>query len=153
MTLGTSTSTNETTSLLIEGGGGTWDPTSNVNVNGLLYGGDEPNATNTNTHRSEDNVEDECDVSETSSQEGLRLMGAGSNNGDNGTAMTTTTTTNEGEKILPIWNIICILSSSFAYGCIMTTLFVITLPIECERIERENLGIPKSVRTTMYSAM
>lgn len=54
-----------------------------------------------------------------------------------------------GEKgeILPIWTIICILSSAFAYGCIMTTLFLVTLPIECERIEQQIPSIPKSVRS------
>jgi len=31
-----------------------------------------------------------------------------------------------------------ILSSSFSYGCIMTTLFILTLPIECQRIEQES---------------
>jgi hypothetical protein len=49
------------------------------------------------------------------------------------------------EGLLSIWTIICILSTSFAYGCIMTTLFLITLPIECDRIEN-NTAIPKSVR-------
>jgi hypothetical protein len=51
----------------------------------------------------------------------------------------------EENELLPIWTIVCILSSSFAYGCIMTTLFLITLPVECERIEKQNPDIPKSV--------
>lgn len=51
----------------------------------------------------------------------------------------------EEDELLPIFTIISILSSSFAYGCIMTTLFLITLPIECERIEKQNPDIPKSV--------
>lgn len=49
-------------------------------------------------------------------------------------------------KILPIWTITCILSTAFAYGCIMTTLFLITLPIECDRIEQQHPSVPKSVR-------
>ncbi len=49
------------------------------------------------------------------------------------------------EKLLSVLEISCILSSAFAYGCVMTTLFLITLPVECERIEREFPGIPKSV--------
>ena len=57
---------------------------------------------------------------------------------------TDTYTTGE-EGLLSIWTITCILSTAFAYGCIMTTLFLITLPIECDRIEK-NTGIPKSVR-------
>ena len=55
------------------------------------------------------------------------------------------------KELLPLWTIICILSSSFAYGCIMTTLFLITLPIECERIEKQNPNIPKSVSSVMYT--
>jgi hypothetical protein len=47
---------------------------------------------------------------------------------------------------LTIWTIICILSTSFAYGCIMTTLFLVTLPVECERIEHQHPNFPKSVR-------
>lgn len=49
------------------------------------------------------------------------------------------------EKLLSVLEISCILSSAFAYGCVMTTLFLITLPVECERIEREFPSIPKSV--------
>jgi hypothetical protein len=51
----------------------------------------------------------------------------------------------EEKELLSVWTIACILSSSFAYGCIMTTLFLITLPIECERIEKQFPSIPKSV--------
>mmetsp|Transcript_3034 Transcript_3034/g.6433 ORF Transcript_3034/g.6433 Transcript_3034/m.6433 type:complete len:179 (-) Transcript_3034:254-790(-) len=97
MSPGTST-TNETTSLLIESGSG--DPSSNVNVNGLLHGAEEPNATNTN--RSDDSLDDESDLSETSSQEGLRLMGAGSNNGTATMTMTTTTTSKPTMRAVPI---------------------------------------------------
>jgi hypothetical protein len=51
----------------------------------------------------------------------------------------------EKEEHLPIWTLSCILSTSFAYGCIMTTLFLITLPVECQRIEKQNPNVPKSV--------
>lgn len=51
----------------------------------------------------------------------------------------------EETKLLSVFTITCILSSAFAYGCIMTTLFLITLPIECERIEKQFPDIPKSV--------
>ena len=53
-------------------------------------------------------------------------------------------------ELLSVWTIGCILSSSFAYGCIMTTLFLITLPIECERIEKQNPSIPKSVSLVLF---
>jgi hypothetical protein len=53
---------------------------------------------------------------------------------------------NNKEDDLSLWTIACILSTSFAYGCIMTTLFLITLPMECERIEKQHPTIPKSVR-------
>mmetsp|Transcript_52189 Transcript_52189/g.53166 ORF Transcript_52189/g.53166 Transcript_52189/m.53166 type:complete len:553 (-) Transcript_52189:120-1778(-) len=56
------------------------------------------------------------------------------------------------EGFLSIWTIICILSTSFAYGCITTTLFLITLPIECERIEK-NTKIPKSVALGCFVAI
>jgi uncharacterized membrane protein YGL010W len=35
-------------------------------------------------------------------------------------------------------SIAAILSSAFTYGCIMTTLFLLILPIECQRIEKES---------------
>lgn len=59
----------------------------------------------------------------------------------------------EEKELLTIWTIVCILSSSFAYGCIMTTLFLITLPIECERIEKQNPTIPKSVALGCFVAI
>lgn len=40
---------------------------------------------------------------------------------------------------MPLGNMAAILSTAFAYGCIMTTLFLITLPIECERIHDESV--------------
>lgn len=52
----------------------------------------------------------------------------------------------EGEdEDMPFLTITCILSSAFSYGCILTTLFMITLPIECERIQKDHPTIPKSV--------
>jgi MFS family permease len=57
------------------------------------------------------------------------------------------------DELLPIWTIICILSSAFAYGCIMTTLFLVTLPIECERIEQQIPSIPKSVALGCFVAI
>ncbi len=54
---------------------------------------------------------------------------------------------------LPLWDIICILSLAFSYGCIMTTLFLITLPVECERIETQHPTIPKSVALGIFVAI
>jgi Major Facilitator Superfamily len=54
---------------------------------------------------------------------------------------------------LSIWEIICILSTAFSYGCILTTLFLITLPVECERIEAEHATIPKSVALGCFVAI
>lgn len=39
------------------------------------------------------------------------------------------------DKFLSVWTICCILSTSFSYGCIFSTLFLVILPVECERIE------------------
>lgn len=57
------------------------------------------------------------------------------------------------EKLLSVFEISCILSSAFAYGCVMTTLFLITLPVECERIERQFPSIPKSVSLGFFVAI
>jgi MFS family permease len=54
---------------------------------------------------------------------------------------------------LPVWDLICILSTSFSYGCIMTTLFLITLPVECQRIEKQHPDIPKSVSLGIFVAL
>lgn len=54
---------------------------------------------------------------------------------------------------LPIFNIVAILSTAFSYGCILTTLFIITLPIECERINIEHPDIPKSVALGVFVAI
>ena len=62
----------------------------------------------------------------------------------------------EGEEttLLPLWNIACILSTAFSYGCVMTTLFLITLPVECERIEKSSHHrIPKSVALGAFVAI
>lgn len=54
---------------------------------------------------------------------------------------------------LTIWEIICILSTAFSYGCILTTLFLITLPVECERIEQEHPEFAKSVALGNFVAI
>ena len=54
---------------------------------------------------------------------------------------------------LPLWDITCILSLAFSYGCIMTTLFLITLPVECQRIENQHPSIPKSVALGIFVAI
>ena len=51
---------------------------------------------------------------------------------------------------LSLWHIVCILSTSFSYGCIMTTLFLITLPVECKRIEEQHPDVPKSVSLGIF---
>ena len=51
---------------------------------------------------------------------------------------------------LSTWEMICILSTAFSYGCIMTTLFLITLPVECERIQEGHSDIPKSVALGVF---
>lgn len=53
-------------------------------------------------------------------------------------------------KLLTTWEMICILSSAFSYGCIMTTYFIATLPVECERIQKGNPNIPKSVALGLF---
>jgi MFS family permease len=59
----------------------------------------------------------------------------------------------ESENSLPLFTLISILSTSFSYGCILTTLFLITLPIECERIHKEHPEIPKSVALGNFVAI
>jgi MFS family permease len=54
---------------------------------------------------------------------------------------------------LPLFHLVCILSTAFSYGCIMTTLFLITLPVECERIEKQHPKIPKSVALGIFVAI
>jgi hypothetical protein len=50
-------------------------------------------------------------------------------------------------------HIVCILSTAFAYGCILTTLFMITLPLECERIHLAHPSIPTSVALGLFVAI
>jgi Major Facilitator Superfamily len=50
-------------------------------------------------------------------------------------------------------HIVCILSTAFAYGCILTTLFMITLPLECERIHLAHPNIPTSVALGLFVAI
>ncbi len=38
---------------------------------------------------------------------------------------------------MPVVHICAILSSAFSYGCIMSTLFLLTLPVECERFSSD----------------
>lgn len=58
---------------------------------------------------------------------------------------------------LPLGVVFGILSTSFVYGCILTTLFLITLPVECERIHSDwsfdllPVGpVPKSVALGVF---
>jgi hypothetical protein len=64
----------------------------------------------------------------------------------NSTRESSRTSFKKEDEALSLWCIGCILSTSFAYGCIMTTLFLITLPVECQRIEDQFPTVPKSVR-------
>ena len=57
------------------------------------------------------------------------------------------------DDALPLWDVMCILSMAFSYGCIMTTLFLITLPVECERIDEEHPNVPKSVILGIFVAI
>jgi MFS family permease len=57
------------------------------------------------------------------------------------------------DDLLPTGTLICILSTAFAYGCIMTTLFLITLPIECARINSLHPNIPKAVALGNFVAI
>lgn len=62
------------------------------------------------------------------------------NNNNNNTVETKTVETSsdvEDGNLSPI-RIAAILSTAFTYGCIMSTLFLLTLPIECQRIESES---------------
>lgn len=55
-------------------------------------------------------------------------------------------------------SISAMLSTAFSYGCIMTTLFLLTLPIECQRIEQESseyysYTIRKSIALGVFAAI
>ena len=54
---------------------------------------------------------------------------------------------------MPIITMVCILSTAFSYGCTLTTLFLITLPMECERIHQSHPGTPKSVALGTFVAV
>lgn len=86
---------------------------------------EEYNSTNGRTVHYEDHDDDNQDENDDASNEDKQL---------------------QPPELLPIWTITCILSTAFAYGCVMTTLFLITLPVECDRIEQQHPTIPKSVR-------
>jgi hypothetical protein len=51
------------------------------------------------------------------------------------------------------WEIAAKLSTAFAYGCILTTLFLITLPLECTRIQQQHPSVPKSVSLGIFVAI
>jgi hypothetical protein len=55
-------------------------------------------------------------------------------------------------ELLSLSTITCVLSTAFAYGCIMTTLFMITLPIECERIQND-WKTPKALALGVFVAL
>lgn len=59
----------------------------------------------------------------------------------------------ESENSLSLFTLISILSTAFSYGCILTTLFLITLPIECNRVHKEHPDIPKSVALGNFVAI
>ena len=54
---------------------------------------------------------------------------------------------------LSTFTIVSILSTAFSYGCIFSTLFLITLPVECERIHQEHETVPKSVSLGAFVAI
>jgi hypothetical protein len=81
-------------------------------------------------------------------KDGMRRGGLSSSSSSSSSrysVATSQTTHKEEDDNLSAWTIACILSTSFAYGCTMTTLFLITLPVECERIESQHPTVPKSV--------
>lgn len=47
------------------------------------------------------------------------------------------------DEEMTFFTMTAILSTAFSYGCIMTTLFLITLPVECERVNLQHKNIPK----------
>jgi len=136
--LSTGDRTNENTSLMA------------VDLNGIDENDDYEGSENRNRNKihrygersndeeESDNDDDDSDGNNDDDNTNLNLLRESLNK------LKDTDTTGE-EGLLSIWTITCILSTSFAYGCIMTTLFLITLPIECDRIEK-NTDIPKSVR-------
>lgn len=70
------------------------------------------------------------------------------------TKPTSTSCEEEGDKEeMSLFTIAAILSTAFSYGCIMTTLFLITLPVECERVNLQHPNIPKSVALGIFVAI
>ena len=57
------------------------------------------------------------------------------------------------EEKLSVLTISCILSTAFCYGCIFTTLFLITLPIECRRIHHSHPEIQSSIALGEFVAI
>ena len=63
-------------------------------------------------------------------------------------------TDDDNNSELPLWTIVCLLSTAFSYGCILTTLFLITLPVECQRIHAAHPDrIHKSVALGVFVAI
>eukprot|EP00978_Attheya_sp_CCMP212_P047314 scaffold421304_cov54-Attheya_sp.AAC.3 len=54
---------------------------------------------------------------------------------------------------MKVWEIGALLSTAFAYGCVMTTLFLLTLPLECERIQMEHPAVSKSISLAIFVAI
>ena len=62
------------------------------------------------------------------------------------------------DESLPVTSIIAMLSTNFSYGCIMSTLFLLILPIECKRIETDsanhhNFFISKTIALGMFATI
>ena len=60
--------------------------------------------------------------------------------------------------LMTSFSLVALLSTAFSYGCIMTTLFLLTLPIECQRIEQEtseyiSVTIRKSIALGIFAAI
>lgn len=63
-----------------------------------------------------------------------------------------------GDESMSVASIIAMLSTNFSYGCIMSTLFLLILPLECKRIETEssnydNMAISKSVALGIFATI
>ena len=54
---------------------------------------------------------------------------------------------------MPALQIAAILSTAFTYGCIFTTLFIVTMPVECNRIQQQHPNIQKSVSLGLFIAI
>jgi len=63
-----------------------------------------------------------------------------------------------GDESMSVASIVAMLSTNFSYGCIMSTLFLLILPLECKRIETEssnydNMAISKSVILGIFATI